>query len=104
MGKTTNQAYKDLFNLMPSEQKINSSKGNWVMGKVTGKVSTDNGCTKVGKNDDGITVWEPADKWKGDFARDYFYMVTAYSGLNWQSAGLDMLEKNEWPTLKPWAY
>ena len=31
-------------------------------------------------------------------------MVTAYSGLNWQSAGLDMLEKNEWPTLKPWAY
>lgn len=103
-GKTTNQAYKDLFNLMPSEQRINSSKGNWVMGKVTGKVSTDNGCTKVGKNDDGITVWEPADKWKGDFARDYFYMVTAYSGLNWTSAGLDMLEKNEWPTLKPWAY
>lgn len=74
------------------------------MGKVTGKVSTDNGCTKVGKNDEGVTVWEPADKWKGDFARDYFYMVTAYSGLPWQSAGTDMLEKNEWPTLKPWAY
>lgn len=27
-GGSTNQAYKDLFNLMPSEQKINSSKGN----------------------------------------------------------------------------
>lgn len=41
-------------------------------------VKTDNGCTKVGTGASGIYLWEPADKWKGDFARDYMYMATAY--------------------------
>ncbi|HBC29478.1 MAG TPA: hypothetical protein DC006_07525 [Prevotellaceae bacterium] len=103
-GGTKNQAYKDLFNLMPCDSKTNSSKGNFVIGEVSGKASYDNGCTRIGNSKEGFKVWEPADKWKGDFARGYFYMVTAYSDLNWTSAGLDMLEKNNWPTLKPWAY
>lgn len=46
-GGSENQAYKDLYNLMPSEQKINSAKSNYPMGKVN-NASTDNGCTKVG--------------------------------------------------------
>ena len=103
-GGSKNQAYQDLFNLMPCDTKTNSSKSNYVMGKVTGKITFDNGCTKIGNSESGVKVWEPADKWKGDFARNYFYMVTAYSGLSWTSAGLDMLQKDDWPTLKPWAY
>lgn len=81
-GGSSNQAYKDLYNLMPSEQKINSSKSNYPMGKVT-NVKTDNGCTKVGTGRNGYQLWEPADKWKGDFARGYMYMATAYQNLTW---------------------
>ena len=106
-GGNNNEAYKDLYNLMPCESSINSSKSNFAMGKVT-NVKVNNGCTKVGTGptSSGKTaqLWEPADKWKGDFARDYFYMVTAYSDLNWTSNGLDMLEKNDWPTMQQWAY
>ena len=104
-GGTSNNAYKDLFNLMPCESKINSSKSNYAMGVVT-TAKTDNGCTKVGTGKAGstnATLWEPADKWKGDFARGYFYMVTAYSGLPWEGEAMKMLEKNEWPTLQKWA-
>ena len=106
-GGTNNTAYKDLFNLMPCEQKINSSKSNYAMGRVT-SVKTTNGCTKVGtgttSQGTSAQLWEPADEWKGDFARDYFYMVTTYSDLTWTSNGLDMLEQSDWPTLKEWAY
>ena len=106
-GGNKNNAYQDLFNLMPCESGINSSKSNYAMGIVT-NVKTTNGCTKVGTGPtspgNSAQLWEPADEWKGDFARDYFYMVTAYSHLNWTSNGLDMLEKNDWPTMQQWAY
>lgn len=105
-GGTENQAYKDLFNLMPSESKINSSKSNYAMGTVT-KINVDNGCTKIGTGSAGgknVNLWEPADQWKGDFARSYFYMVTSYSNLSWTGEGLNMLENNEYPTLQKWAY
>ena len=105
-GSSTPSAYKDLFNLMPCEQSINSTKSNYAMGVVTGN-DKGNGCTKVGTGSAGgksTSLWEPADEWKGDFARDYFYMVTAYSHLTWTSNGLDMLEQDDWPTLQEWAY
>ena len=46
-GGTKTQAHKDLFNLMPSDSKANSSKSNYGMGVVTqtsGKGYYDNGC------------------------------------------------------------
>lgn len=98
-GSSGPDAYRDLYNLMPCEQGINSSKSNYAMGKVT-SVKTTNGCTKIGPSAWGVTVWEPADKWKGDFARGYMYMATAYQNLTWTSRGLDILEQNAWPTLK----
>ncbi len=98
------QAYKDLYNLMPCEQKINSAKSNYPMGKVTG-TSTDNGCTKVGAGSNGYKLWEPADKWKGDFARGYMYMATAYQDYTWSGAqALQILEQDDYPTLQKWAY
>lgn len=102
-GGTTNNAYKDLYNLMPSEQKINSSKSNYGMGVVT-SVTTDNGCTKVGSGAGGMKLWEPADKWKGDFARDYMYMATAYQNFTWEGEALKSLSQGSYPTLQKWAY
>ncbi|MCF0208210.1 MAG: endonuclease [Bacteroidaceae bacterium] len=105
-GGSKNQAYQDIHHLMPCESNINSRKGNYVMGVVTTD-KNGNGCTKVGTGQGGsksLTMWEPADEWKGDFARAYFYMATCYSNLTWTSEGLNQLENNEWPTLQKWTY
>lgn len=107
-GGSKNQAYKDIHHLMPCETSINSAKGNKSMGKVVNvNTKSSNTCTKVGtgpgEGGDNIDMWEPADEWKGDFARVYFYMVTCYSNLTWKSEGLKSFTNTDWPTLKPWA-
>ena len=103
-GGAKNQAYEDLYNLMPCESRINSTKSNYPMGIV---VSGDkgNGWTKVGKGTDGNWYWEPADPWKGDFARGYMYMATAYQDYNWVGKqALQILQQGAYPTLQKWAY
>lgn len=103
-GKTENQAYKDLYNLMPCESKINSTKSNYPMGKVVNNDSG-NGWTKVGNGSDGNKYWEPADPWKGDFARGYMYMATTYQNFTWTgSQALQILQQGAYPTLQKWAY
>lgn len=104
-GGAENNAYKDLYNLMPCEQKINSTKSNYPMGIVINPTPAgDNGCTRVGRGSDGKNYWEPADKWKGDFARGYMYMATAYQNFTWQgSAALQILQQGQYPTLQAWA-
>lgn len=97
------QAYKDLYNLMPSNSQANSSKSNFGMGIVT-SVSYDNGCIKVGKGSDGTQLWQPAEVWKGDFSRGYMYMATAYQNLTYEGEGLKSLQNGTYPTLKEWAY
>lgn len=103
-GGAKSQAYKDLYNLMPCESRINSTKSNYPMGIV---VSGDkgNGWTKVGKGTDGKWYWEPADPWKGDFARGYMYMATAYQDYNWEGTQAhQILLQGAYPTLQKWAY
>lgn len=102
-GGSKNQAYKDLYNLMPSDSKANSSKSNYGMGIVT-EVSYENDCIKVGDGDQGFKVWQPSTEWQGDFSRGYMYMATAYQNFTWTGEGLKSLEKGDYPTLKPWAY
>ena len=84
---------------MPCESKINSTKSNFPMGTV---VSGDNGngWTKVGNGSDGNKYWEPADPWKGDFARGYMYMATTYQNFTWKgAAALQILQQGTYPTL-----
>lgn len=98
------QGYEDLYNLMPCKKEINSTKSNYPMGIV---VSGDkgNGWTKVGKGTDDKSYWEPAAPWKGDFARGYMYMATAYQDYNWEGKqALQILQQGDYPTLKEWAY
>lgn len=109
-GHTVNNAYCDLFNLFPSDATANGRKSNNPMGVVTEAPAFDNGVIKVGRStsyreDSLITVWEPADEWKGDFARTFFYMATCYEDYvdEWQTTeGLLVIERNRYPTLRPW--
>ena len=108
-GGTENSAYRDLYNLYPSDQSANSSKSNYPMGIVEVIKTEEEGYDKVGTGTiDGVSgrnCWEPGDQYKGDFARAYMYMATAYQNLTWQGKeGLQQLENDAWPTLKQWAY
>ena len=103
-GGASNQAYKDLYNLMPCKDKINSTKSNYPMGDVESG-DRGNGWTKVGKGSDNNWYWEPADPWKGDFARGYMYMATTYQNFTWSgSSALQILQQGTYPTLQKWAY
>lgn len=110
-GKTQNDAYKDLFHLNPSDKDANSRKSNYPLGLVA-TVKWTNGVTTVGKPQSGDCggapyVFEPADEYKGDFARTYFYMFTIYDDINWSVSQNDrnfMFDGSSYPTLRPWAY
>lgn len=102
-------AYSDLHNLYPSNPTANSAKLNYPIGEVGTNVSFDNGVSKVGNNTfSGYTgtVFEPADEYKGDFARTYMYMVTCYEDYSneWRSVGTEsMLNRNTYPVFRPYA-
>jgi len=105
----TTVAYSDLHNLYPSDATANSAKLNYGLGEVTGTPEYTNGVIKVGAN--GFpgytgTVFEPDDEYKGDFARDYMYVVTSYENYanNWRSTGTSsMLLGGTYPIFRPWA-
>lgn len=95
--------YNDVFQVLPSESQANSSKGNYPLGVVTGSVSYSNKRMKTGKDASGKMVFEPIDEYKGDFARIYFYVATAYPDAQWKNrSDVDVaLRKEPYPTLKP---
>lgn len=106
----TTVAYSDLHNLYPSDAEANSAKSNYPLGIVTGTPTYTNGVVKVGKNSyPGYTgtVFEPANEYKGDFARDYMYVVTCYENYaaNWRSTGTASMLFNggTYPVFRPYA-
>ena len=102
-------AARDLNHLYPSDGSYNNYKSNNPLGVVTGTLAHTNGVSKIGigtYSGYSGTVFEPADQYKGDFARSYFYIATAYQHYlyKWdQTADGNMMEGNTYPTLKPWA-
>lgn len=108
-GGDNNNAYKDLYNLYPSDSKANSSKSNYPMAIVTKVKSEEAGYDKVGTGTvDGknnVQCWEPGDKYKGDFSRSYLYMAVTYSDLTFSSTGTQTMYANaiSYPGMKTWA-
>ncbi len=105
-GSYENMAYKDLFHLYPADAYTNGIKNNLPLGEVQGSPMYDNGTSKIGMNGFGTDYYgncfEPADEYKGDFARSYFYISTIYENLAplWDSP---MLFRTVYPAWKPWA-
>ena len=46
-------------------------------------------------------MFEPADEYKGDFARTYFYMVTCYQDFDWRYQYMCM--NGTYPSMQQWA-
>ena len=102
-GSTTIPAYIDLNHLYPAEAAANQAKLNYPLGTVDMSYTPqfDNGVSKVGyavtgQGGGAKYVFEPADEYKGDFARTYFYMATCYQDLTWKYTY--MLSNNTYPT------
>ncbi|MDR1737832.1 MAG: endonuclease [Candidatus Symbiothrix sp.] len=103
-------AYSDLNHLYPSDGAANIAKSNYMLGEVASP-TFDNGVSKIGANAYNFQAvstakaFEPADEYKGDFARTYFYMITCYEDYAdyWRSDALNMFNKETYPVLKPWA-
>lgn len=71
--------YSDLFHLLPTDGKVNGYRSNFPYGECTG--GTVYGTGKLGNSSfQGYNnkVFEPADEYKGDIARIYFYVATRY--------------------------
>lgn len=109
-GGSKNDAYKDICHLMPSNSNANSARGNDPYGEVgtsSGSVVENGtykrGTPKSGQGGGSSRVFEPADEYKGDLARNYFYMVTCYQNLSWAAQGLYTAAQGDYPTLQPWA-
>ena len=106
-GGADNMAYRDLFHLYPSDGRTNSYKNNYPLGIVEEATANyANGVSKIGKNTFGSfytgLAFEPADEFKGDFARSYLYISTIYEHFAplWVSP---MMQQNTYPVWTPWA-
>lgn len=109
--------YTDLFHLYPTDGWVNGQRGNDPFGEAgPGYKSSANEFSKWGsaKSDLGYSgkVFEPNDEYKGDFARTYFYMVTAYETYKVNGNGATkqitswncpMLDGKTYPGLSDWA-
>jgi endonuclease I len=97
-------AQTDLFELYPTDGYVNGLRGNLPMGNVdtskTVSYTSTNGAMigTCSSKDYSGTCFEIADKHKGDFARTYFYLSTAYMG-EWSCCDVEGVDRS---SIKPW--
>lgn len=104
--------YSDAFHVMPTDKKVNSVRGNYAYGIVGTATYTSTNGTKFGNcvapgYPYALPVMEPADEFKGDVARNYFYMATCYQNLigSWQNNDADantVLDGSNDNVFEPW--
>lgn len=95
----------DIFHVYPTDGYVNNRRSNYPFGEVKSATYTSNGgFSKVGScATEGYsgTVFEPADEYKGDFARTYFYMATCYEDrINGWSGGV--FGHGKYPGMADW--
>lgn len=113
-GKGTSAQYSDAYHLYPTDGKVNGQRSNFPYGECSGgKRLPNNGNVRaLGRLGSSTfpgysgTVFEPDDEYKGDLARTYFYMATAYNSQigRWtEGNGNQFLAGNSYPVFKTWS-
>ena len=105
-GGDVNPAYCDLFHLVPGDYSANRSKSNHAPG-IPSDSTFNNGSFVTGSGAAyGLTrVFCPADEYKGDFARAYFYIAACYGdSLTWLTSGEPgiAMTNEGWQEFRPW--
>lgn len=108
-GGKVSPMYTDLVHLVPTDGYVNNQRNNYPFGETQGeKYKSKNNFSKLGTcTYPGYTgiVFEPNDEYKGDFARIYFYMATAYEDKIAQWSGSEfpnISAKNSYKPYKDW--
>ncbi len=104
--------YTDLHHIYPTDGFVNGKRSNYPFGETNGETyKSANNFSKLGTcTYPGYTgvVFEPADEYKGDFARTYFYMVTCYEEklADWYNGNADgiraTIDGSTYPAFQPW--
>lgn len=72
----------DLYHLYPTDAVPNNARSNYAFGLPVTNITYNVGGSKLGKDTDGETVFEPRDVHKGNVARSLFYFCVKYpSGI-----------------------
>lgn len=106
-GGDVNPAYCDLFHLVPGDYSANRSKSNHAPG-IPADSSFNNGSFVTGDGTEAYglkRVFCPADEYKGDFARAYFYIAACYGdSLVWIEKGEPgvAMTNEGWEEFQPW--
>ena len=93
----------DIFHVYPTDAKVNNMRSNYPYAEVKNVTFTSSNGSKLGTSKTpGYSgkAFEPADEYKGDIARTYFYMSTRYytEDASWKTSA--MTNKCE---IEPWA-
>ncbi|MBP5219694.1 MAG: endonuclease, partial [Bacteroidaceae bacterium] len=104
--------YTDLHHIYPTDGKVNGMRANYPFGETNGETyKSANNFSKLGAcTYPGYTgrVFEPANEYKGDFARTYFYMVTCYEEklADWYAGNADgvraTIDGTKYPAFQTW--
>ena len=102
-GGDENDAYTDLYHLNPADRVANNNKSNYPPGILNDSNKVNNGVFFMGKdkewNDYAFSV---IDEYKGDFARAYFYISTAYHNMKWDASYSKYVTNNSYLTFTPY--
>ena len=103
--KKSGKLDSDLFHLYPTDGYVNNRRGNLPFGEVGIIFWESSNRSKIGQNTIGDyteIVFEPIDAYKGDIARTFFYLVTAYEDLlpQWKS---NQVGGNSYPGFSSWS-
>ncbi|MBQ9073063.1 MAG: endonuclease [Muribaculaceae bacterium] len=95
----------DLHHLYPCDDEVTTHKRDYPPGEVV-IASYENECWKSGLGYiAGLesNVYQPADEYKGDFARAIMYIMTLYPSNRWSGKGANFCVDNQFPTLNKYA-
>ena len=95
----------DAFHVYPTDGKVNGQRSNYPFGECSGGNTLSVGKGRLGSSTFAGysgTVFEPADEYKGDFARTYFYFATRYQNIM-TSIGGDSFDNTTYPSLSSWS-
>lgn len=93
----------DLFHIVPSDIYVNNRRSNYPYAEVGSTTWVSQNGSRLGySSTPGYSgmAFEPIDEYKGDFARNYFYMATRYKGEDAGWAGSAMTDGAD---LEDWA-
>lgn len=105
---SSKRAYQDLYILNPADGSANGNKSNCPPGHVVKGDKFDNGSFRMdskSKSQYGWICFEPAEEYRGDFARTYFYVATAYADLPFGAGNSNYqryLTDSTYLVFKPW--